>query len=374
MSSVFAGRVAVGLTLGAVLVAGCARFDESASSPFTTEPALGGSDAQPNKPDDAPPQVPRPTGPCIDPDPNVIATCLEPGAGLIPFGDGALVAERQTGRILQVTPVDASTPQPPPVEIASLAVDGSGDGGISDIALSPTYGEDGLMYAYITTGSDNRVVRLSKNGGAPKTILTGIPKGASGNRGAIEWATPTQLMVLTGDAGNPGAAADPGSLGGKLLRLESPSSGTNVPEVVASGIGSVGDICRDGRDGMWLTDRTAAEDRLQHLGTDGTISVAWTWPDRPGVGGCAATGDGVAIALSEGKALAAVGADANTFAVTTEPTLIAQDKYGSLLGATGGADGSVWVTTVNKSGGAPGEFDDRVVRIPPPQGGAGGPD
>ncbi|MFJ2838470.1 MULTISPECIES: PQQ-dependent sugar dehydrogenase [Nocardia] len=374
MSSVFAGRVAIGLALGTVLVAGCARFDESASSPFTTEPSLGGSNVEPKKPQESPSQVPRPTGPCIDPDPNVIATCLDSAAGLIPVGDGALVAERRTGRILQVTPVDASTPQEPAVEVARVPVDGSGDGGISDIVLSPTFGEDGLMYAYITTGSDNRVVRLSRNGGAPKEILTGIPKGASGNRGAIDWATPTQLLVLTGDAGNPGAAADPGSLGGKVLRLESPSSGVNTPQVVASGIGTAGDICRDGKDGMWVTDRTAAEDRLQHLGTDGTLTVSWTWPDRPGVGGCTATGDGVAVALGEGKALAAVAADPNTFAVTTAPALIAQDKYGKLLGATASPDGSVWVTTTNKADGTPGEFDDRVVRIPPPQGGAGGPD
>ncbi|MFF5033909.1 PQQ-dependent sugar dehydrogenase [Nocardia salmonicida] len=373
MSSGIAGRVAVGVALSTVLLAGCARFDESASSPFTTEPQLGGSGAEPKKPQDEPSQPPRPTGPCIDPDPNVIATCMESGAGLITVGEGAFVAERKTGRILQVKPVDASTPQETPVEIASVPVDGSTDGGISDIALSPTFGEDGLMYAYITTGSDNRVVRLSK-GGAAKPILTGIPKGASGNRGALEWATPTQLMILTGDAGNPGAAADPGSLGGKLLRLESPSSGANKPQVVASGIGSAGDICRDGKDGMWVTDRTAAEDRLQHLGADGTLSVSWTWPDHPGVGGCTATGDGVGIALNEGKALAAVAADPTTFAVTTAPTLIAQDKYGKLLGATASADGSIWVTTTNKTDGEPGEFDDRVVRIPPPQGGAGGPD
>lgn len=373
MSSGIAGRVTVGLALGAVLVAGCARFDESASSPFTDEPTVGGSGIEPKKPQDSPSQAPRPTGPCIDPDPNVIGTCLDAAAGLIALGDSALVAERRTGRILQVTAVDASTPQPPPREVASLPVDGSGDGGISDIVLSPTFGEDGLMYAYITTGSDNRVVRLSRDG-APKEILTGIPKGADGNRGALEWATPTQLMVLTGDAGNPSAAANPGSLGGKLLRLDSPSSGTNTPEVVASGIGSVGDICRDGKDGMWVTDRTAAEDRLQHLSADGTLTMSWTWPDRPGVGGCAATADGVAVALSEGKALAAVAADPSTYAVTTAPALIAQDKYGRLLGATSGANGTVWVSTSNKAGGEPGEFDDRVVRIPPPQGGAGGPD
>ncbi|MDO3645923.1 PQQ-dependent sugar dehydrogenase [Nocardia mangyaensis] len=373
MSSGITVRVAVGVAVGAVLVAGCARFDESASSPFTTEPSLGGSNVEPKRPQDSPSQAPRPTGPCIDPDPNVIATCLDSASGLIAVGESALVAERRTGRILRVNPVDPSTPQEPPVEVASLTVDGSADGGISDIVLSPTFGEDGLMYAYITTGSDNRVVRLSQDG-TPKEILTGIPKGASGNRGALEWATPTQLMVLTGDAGNPGAAADPGSLGGKVLRLESPSSGTNTPQVVASGIGTAGDICRDGKDGMWVTDRTAAEDRLQHLSANGALSVAWTWPDRPGVGGCTATGDGVAVALGDGKALAAVGADATTFAVTTAPTLISQDRYGKLLGATASADGSVWVTTINKTDGEPGEFDDRVVRIPPPSGGAGGPD
>ncbi|WP_336081321.1 PQQ-dependent sugar dehydrogenase [Nocardia sp. SSK8] len=373
MSSGIAGRVAVGLAIGTVLVAGCARFDESASSPFTTEASAGGSGVEPKKPDDSPSQVPRPTGPCIDPDPNVIATCLDSASGLIAMGDGALVAERRTGRILRVTPVDASTPQPPPEEVASVAVDGSGDGGISDLVLSPTYHEDGLMYAYITTGSDNRVVRISEGGGT-KEILTGIPKGATGNRGALEWASPTQLLVLTGDAGNPGAAADPGSLGGKLLRLESPSSGTNTPQVVASGIGTAGDLCRDGKNGMWITDRTAAEDRLQHLDAEGALSVAWTWPDRPGVGGCTATGDGVAVALSEGKALAAVAADPATFAVTTAPAMIAQDKYGKLLGATASSDGSVWVTTINKTDGEPGEFDDRVVRIPPPQGGGSGPD
>ncbi|GGK43521.1 hypothetical protein GCM10011591_13980 [Nocardia camponoti] len=363
--------MAIGIALGAVLVAGsaCARFDESASSPFTTEPSIGG--AAPKKPDESPQQAPpRPTGPCIDPDPMVVGTCLDSAGGLVGTGNGAYVAERRTGRIVEVTAVDESTPQPAPVEIASIPVDAAGDGGLSDIALSPSFAEDGLMYAYVTTPSDNRVVRISK-GGTAKPILTGIPKGANGNRGALEWISPTQLMILTGDAGNPSAATDPGSLGGKVLKLENPSSGTNTPTVVASGIGTAGDICRDAKDGMWVTDRTAAEDRIQHLSADGTLSVAWTWPDKPGVGGCAATGDGVGVALSEGKALAALAADPTTFAVTTAPTLMSQDKYGKLLGATPGADGSIWVTTINKTDGAPGEFDDRVVRIPPPGGGGG---
>ncbi|WP_063004230.1 PQQ-dependent sugar dehydrogenase [Nocardia salmonicida] len=365
MSSGIAGRVAVGLTLGSVMLVGCARFDESASSPFTAGPSFGGDVTEPTEPPPLPTRSPRPKGPCIDPDPNVVATCLDSGAGLVSLGGYALVTERRTGRILQVTLVDPSMPQLPPVEIATIQVDAKGDGGLSDIALSPTFREDGLIYAYVTTPSDNRVVRISQ-AGTVKPILTGIPRGSDGNRGAIEWASPTALMVLTGDAGNTSAANDPGSLSGKILRLDNPSSGTNTPTVVGSGLGAAGDICRDGKKGMWVTDRTATEDRLQHLGADGDLRVAWTWADQPGVGGCAATpGGGVAIALTEGKALAVFATDPATFAVTIAPSMLVLDVYGKLLGAAPGGDGSIWVTTTNKTDGTPGEFDDRVVQIPP---------
>ncbi|MFG1795629.1 PQQ-dependent sugar dehydrogenase [Nocardia sp. NPDC049149] len=366
MRLVVVGRVAASLMLGSVLVGGCARFDDSASSPFTPEPTLRGANIDPKKPSQAPTSTTRPSGPCIDPDPAVVATCLDTTGGLVAVGDGALVAERRTGRILKVVP------EMPPVEITQIDVDGSGDGGLSDIALSPTFREDGLMYAYITTPSDNRVVRIAQ-GGPPKAILTGIPKGPTGNHGAIDFATPNQMLVLTGDAGDPGAASSASSLAGKLLRVNSPSPGATA-EIAVSGIGIAGDVCRDSRDSIWITDRTPVEDRLQRLGSDGSVTTAWTWPDRPGVAGCAAATDGVAIALTRTKALAIAAADEKTHAVTSAPTLTAQDKYGQLGGATAGPDGSIWVGTVNKTDGQPGPNDDRVVRIPPPQAGGGGPD
>ncbi|WP_225729685.1 MULTISPECIES: PQQ-dependent sugar dehydrogenase [unclassified Nocardia] len=366
MSLVVAGRVALSLTLGAALLAGCARFDDSASSPFTPEPTMHAADLDPTKP--APPTTSRVLGPCQDPDQNVMATCLDTLGGLVAVPDGVLVAERRTGRILKV-----SDPNIPPQEITKLDVDGSGDGGLDDLVLSPTYHEDGLLYAYITTATDNRVVRIAENG-PPKDILTGIPKGPTGNHGAIEWATPTQLLVLTGDAGNPGAASTNSSLAGKLLRVNSPAPGASTPEIAVSGIGVAGDICRDPKDGIWITDRTATEDRLQRLAPDGTVTTAWTWPDRPGVGGCAAGADVVAIALSNAKAVAMVAADPNTHAVTTAPSLTVQDRYGQLYGATTGPDGNVWVTTSNKTSGPGGPNDDRVVRIPPPSPGGGSPD
>ena len=366
--------IAAVLTVAVVLVAGCARFDDSATSPFTPEPSFEAAEINPADPD-APPTSTTPDGPqaspgpCVDLDPNVIATCLGTTGGLVmlPGGASALVAERRTGRILQVTQGQS------PIEIARVDVDASGDGGLLDLALSPTYTEDSLMYAYITTSSDNRVVRIAA-GDTPKDVLTGIPRGSQGNRGAIEFYGPRQLLVLTGDAGSPASAANPSSLGGKLLRVESlvPGQSGPAPQVALSGIGTAGDVCVDPGGGIWVTDRTVIEDRLQRIDSLGAVmSPVWTWPDRPGVAGCAAGPSAVAISLAEGKAMAVLATDENTGAVTAAPTLLVQDRYGQLNGAAIAPDGQIWASTVNKNSDTPGPNDDRVVKIPVPAGGGG---
>src|SRR3712207_9595311 len=58
----------------------------------------------------------------------------------------------------------------PNQEVAALAVDPAGDGGLTGLALSPSYAEDELIYAYITTPIDNRVVRIAP-GDMPKPVL-----------------------------------------------------------------------------------------------------------------------------------------------------------------------------------------------------------
>ncbi|MFC8179907.1 MULTISPECIES: PQQ-dependent sugar dehydrogenase [Nocardiaceae] len=372
-SSRTATTVAV-LTMTVALAAGCARFDDSTASPFTPEPSFGAAEINPADPDAPPtsttPNGPQPQpGPCIDLDPNVIATCLDPTGGLVmlPGGGSALVAERLTGRIMQVTQGQS------PIEIARLDVDSSSDGGLLDLALSPSFAEDGLMYAYVTTATDNRVVRIAA-GDTPKNVLTGIPRGAQGNRGALDFLNPGQLLVLTGDAGNPSSAADPASLAGKLLRVDSlvPGQTGPAPQVALSGIGTAGDVCIDPSGGIWVTDRTAVEDRLQRIDPLGAvISPVWTWPDRPGVAGCGAGDGAVAISLTDAKAMAVLVTDPDTGAVTAAPSLLVQDRYGRLNGAAIAPDGQIWAGTVNKNGDAPGPNDDRVVKIPVPAGGGG---
>ncbi|RVW11231.1 oxidoreductase [Prescottella agglutinans] len=363
------------LSITVLTIAGCARFDDSASSPFTPEPTFGsGAEVQPKEPSAAPSTAPEPSvpdDPCFDRDPNVVATCLDTTGGMVmlPDGGSALVTERRTGRILRVAPGQK------PAEFARVPVDSGSDGGLLDIALSPTFAEDNLLYAYITTPSDNRVVRIAP-GDAPKDVLTGIPRGAAGNAGALAFSTPSELMVLTGDAGNPAAAADPASLAGKLLRVTALSSTPNPPRpaVVLSGIGRAGDVCPEPGGAVWVADRTVVEDRLQRVGADGTVGApAWTWPDKPGVAGCAAIPGAVAVALNDARAMAVFATDRETGGVSTAPALLAQNLYGRLGGTAISGDGQIWAATVNKSGGTPGPTDDRVVKLPLPSG-AGGVD
>ena len=199
-------RCGLAVLCAAILVStGCARFNDAASAPFTTNPELK---PQPSSTPPPPPPLPPTPFPKACPAPGVMQGCLESTSGLIMGADSktALVAERTTGAVKEIA-VNAE----PKVKTV-IPVDPSGDGGLMDIVLSPTYSQDRLMYAYISTPTDNRVIRVA-DGDIPKDILTGIPKGATGNTGALMFTSPTTLVVLTGDAGNPAMAADPKSVG-----------------------------------------------------------------------------------------------------------------------------------------------------------------
>ncbi|MBV8928531.1 MAG: PQQ-dependent sugar dehydrogenase [Mycobacteriaceae bacterium] len=342
---------------------GCARFNNAQSAPFTTEPDLGTASSSTPPP---PPPLPPTPFPKQCPAPGVMQGCLDTTSGLImlPDSKSALVAERLTGAVKEVS-VNAE----PKVKVV-IPVDPSGDGGLIDIVLSPTYSQDRLMYAYVSTPTDNRVIRIA-DGDIPKNILTGIPKGATGNTGALIFTSPTTLVVLTGDAGNPALAADPASLAGKVVRIEQPTTVNQAPLTTAmSGMGAAGGLCIDPSDGsLYITDRTPTADRLQRIAPDSKQSTVWTWPDKPGVAGCAALEGTVLVNLINPKQTVAVRLAPGTGAVTGQPEVVRQDVHGHAWALEVSPDGNVWGATVNKTVGEAEKLDDVVFPIFPSGGG-----
>ncbi|MBW0117468.1 hypothetical protein I4J48_19710, partial [Pseudonocardia sp. KRD-169] len=114
----------------------------------------------------------------------------------------------------------------------------------------------------------------------------------------------------------------------------------------------------------WVTDRAGTQDVL-HLVVPGPLGApAWSWPDRPGVAGCVAQLDVVAIAQTGAASLFILRTDPVTNAFTaTESQLTG--VYGRLAAAAPGPDGLIWLGTVNKDGGVPVPSDDRVIVLPP---------
>lgn len=373
-------RVAVGLLAG-TLLAGCSvlpEFPEQGSGQWHPKPEVGlQAGPQPRVPglpgSPGAPGEPGPPEGCRDPDPAVIATCLAPVSAItvLPGGQAALVAERTTGRILRVERAAA------PVQIAALPVDATGDGGLTGLALSPSYVEDELIYAYVTTPTGNELVRIAP-GDPPKSVLTGIPRGPRGNAGALTLDGTGALVVATGDAGDPAAALDPGSLAGKVLRVD--TSGAPAPAnpdpgspVVASGVHAPRDLCIDPATGTsWITDTDESGDVLRRLTPGQPVGPpAWTWADRPGAAGCVVVQGRLQVALTDRASMFVLGlGPSDTF--VGQPRTVPLERYGRVGPAALGPDGVVvWLGTVNTEGGVPISSDERVFQLFEVAGGGG---
>jgi glucose/arabinose dehydrogenase len=306
----------------------------------------------------------------------VVATRLNQPTGLVVLPDGtALVAERTTGRIYRVLP----TPGHAPVLVQTLpGVNGAGDGGLLDLALSPTYIQDNQIYAYLTTATDNRVVRFAL-GSAPSPVVSGIPRGADGNSGRIAFDATGALLIGTGDAGQPQLAASKSSLAGKVLRTDDighPAAGNPNPRSViyATGFRTVDALCVDPDSGLRLAVTAGDTDEINVVRagahydfptTGGTASPpAGSLPAASsGTGGCAVADGALVTASAAGTELVAAPLDSNGRPGALSTAL--HGTYGRLRTVVAGSDGALWVTTTNRDGhGHPVPTDDRVIRIP----------
>lgn len=389
----------LGATLVASLLAACAPGASGNGPDWKPKPSFSGEGYQP--PPNPQPIQPRAPGPSSPPptsgpsshapgkqgDPAVVAKHLAAPVGLTMMPDNtALVGERTTGRIVRVQPQPGK-----PVRTVRVVhgLSTAGDGGLLDLAISPNYSQDNLIFAYITTPRDNRVVAFTLTG--PITpVLTGIPRGRTGNTGRIAFAADGSLLIGTGDAGRPALARNPHSLAGKILRVTDigrPAQGNPVKgsPIFASGLLQTAGLCTSADSLLaFQTESLPAAPGdpifqvLPGRTFDRTGANASTHlpANSRAPGGCALAHNILYTTSLDGQELLSSSVSIAGTGVLKfgkfSPML--QKKYGRLRTVVAAPDGALWLTTSNKDGhGHPVAADERVLRIVPSGGSSDNP-
>ncbi|WP_265111818.1 PQQ-dependent sugar dehydrogenase [Halosolutus halophilus] len=157
-----------------------------------------------------------------------VVTDLEIPWDLTFAGDDAFVTERDGGVYRFATDALTSEAGLTPAD-GDRVLDGDdlpdraapGEGGTLGVAAHPDSPDRSGLFVYYTVDDgdlSNRVVRYDRDGDDLEPIVEGIPGARIHNGGRIAFGPNDDLWVLTGDAGAPASAQDPGSLAGAVLR------------------------------------------------------------------------------------------------------------------------------------------------------------
>ncbi|MDP2772988.1 MAG: PQQ-dependent sugar dehydrogenase, partial [Nocardioides sp.] len=216
-----------------------------------------------------------------------IAIGLEAPWGLdfLPNGD-AVVTERDTRRVLLVR-----GPAHEVVEVGTIdSAAPQGEAGLLGVAVSPDFERDRLLYLYVSTADDNRVVRAKLEGtrlGRVRPVLTGIPLGFTHDGGRLEFGPDGFLYVSTGETGvAPELAQRRRSLAGKILRITPagrPAPGNPFGTPVWSwGHRNVQGLAFDDAGVLWASEFGQDEfDELNRIAK----GANYGWPEVEGTGG-----------------------------------------------------------------------------------------
>ncbi|MGW0948812.1 PQQ-dependent sugar dehydrogenase [Streptomyces sp. NPDC002623] len=318
-----------------------------------------------------------------------VAEGLNSPWGLAPLPEGGLlVASRDEGTI---TLVDEETGEKSGVgEVPGVSA--AGEGGLLGLALSPDYASDHMVYAYFTSASDNRIVRMIYDAkrpagdrlGAPDTVFKGIPKGTIHNGGRIAFGPDGMLYVGTGESGDRGLSQDKKSLGGKILRLTpegEPAPGNPFPDsaVYSYGHRNVQGLAWDSKQRLFASEfGQNTWDELNAI----EPGANYGWPEAEGESKDDAYKNPIAqwgtddaspsgIAYAEGSIWMAGLKGQRLWriplkgtAASADPQSFLEGEYGRLRTVVSAGGDKLWVTTSNTDGrGDPKPGDDRILEL-----------
>jgi glucose/arabinose dehydrogenase len=372
------------------LLASCSGDDEPRTAPTDTVTATPHSPSTPattpskptgdNSPevDDTPPTVVR-----------TVATGLAApwGIAFLPDGD-AIVTERDTRRVLVI---DGSTYDVHQVGLISAAVPNGttgGEAGLLGVAVSPDFRQDHLVYFYLSTAADNRIVRARLERGrlGPTTVvLDGIPNGVIHDGGRLAFGPDGYLYASTGETGDGELAQDRSTLAGKILRMTTdgkPAPGNPFPgsQIWSYGHRNVQGLAFDDSGRLWASEfgqDTYDELNLIQKGHnygwpmvegrgegEGLTNPQVVWStDEASPSGLAYLDGHLWMASLHGERLWRVDVHGDQ---AVHPVDYFVGKYGRMRTVVVTPDGQLWVSTSNRDGrGDPRPGDDRILLIDP---------
>ncbi|MFI1184916.1 PQQ-dependent sugar dehydrogenase [Streptomyces californicus] len=383
------GAVAVVASAALLLTAACSGDGGGGSSGQSASPTAPGGSAPPASPSrSAEPPPARGSA-------EVVSTLTEKlkspwGLAALPGGD-LLVSSRDEGTVHRI---DGGSGKQ--TLLGSVpGVSASGEGGLLGLAVSSTFGADQLVYAYFTTASDNRIVRMSYDEkrpagqqlGAPDTVLRGIPKGSVHNGGRIAFGPDKMLYAGTGETGDTGLAQDKESLAGKILRMTpdgEPVHGNPEADSVVYSYGhrNVQGLAWDKDKRLWAAEfGQDTWDELNLIEPGGNYG----WPEVEGKEGEAGFIDPVAqwktseaspsgIAYAKGSIWMAGLRGERLWRIPlsgdrakepyAEPQAFLEEKHGRLRTVVSAGSDRLWLVTSNTDGrGTPKPGDDKVLQV-----------
>lgn len=309
--------------------------------------------------------------------------------GLAPLPEGGLlVSSRDEGTI---TRVDEKTGKK--TELGQVpGVAPAGEGGLLGIALSPAYASDHMIYAYFTTASDNRIVRMlydekkpsGEQLGAPDTIFKGIPKGMIHNGGRIAFGPDRMLYAGAGETGDRGQAQDTKALGGKILRMTpdgDPAPGNPFDNSVVYSYGhrNVQGLAWDDKQRLWASEfGQDTWDELNQIKPGDNYGwpvvegrnddpkyhnpVAQWHTDQASPSGIAYAGGSIWMAGLRGQRLWRIPLKGTEAAAA--PQAFLKGEYGRLRTVVPAGGDKLWLVTSETDGrGSPGKGDDRILEL-----------
>lgn len=359
-------------------------LDVSSAPPSAASPSATSGTSTPIAPTSPAPLV-RPVG-----DPVVLASNLDvPWSILRLPGGGTLISERDTAQVLELLPGGSTR-----VAGTVPGVEPAGEGGLLGLA-TPRADVGGAgaasaawVYAYFTSATDNRVVRMPLAGeagnyrlGAPQLVLDGIPKASNHNGGRLGFGPDGLLYVTAGDAGNSSNAQDLGSLGGKILRMtptgDVPPGNPFGTLVYSYGHRNPQGIAWDSSGQLWASELGQNTwDELNKIVPGGNygwpvvegkapadagdfIDPVQQWPpDAASPSGIAIVSDTIFMASLRGQRLWQIDPS------TGRAKAYFVNRFGRLRDVVSGPDGTLWFVSNNTDGrGTPAEGDDRLYQV-----------